>query len=37
MYSLIDGLIFPAPKPSYTMESLKDKIVYVPKFEDHFS
>lgn len=37
MYSLIDGLIFPAPKPSYTTESMKGKIIFIPKFRDFFT
>ena len=31
MYSIVDSLIFPAPKPSYTHESLAGKLIYVPK------
>ena len=35
MYSLIDNLVFPAPKPTYTHEELKDQIIYIPKFRDY--
>ncbi len=34
MYSIIDSLIFPAPNSSYTKESLKDHLVYIPKFKN---
>lgn len=35
MYSIIDNLIFPAPKSSYDYESLKGRIIFVPKFETY--
>ena len=35
MYSIIDSLIFPAPNPSYTNESLKDNLIYIPKFKNN--
>ena len=28
----LNSLVFPAPTPSYTHESLKGKLIYVPKF-----
>ena len=34
MYALVDNLIFPAPNPSYTADSLKGKLIFVPKFVD---
>lgn len=37
MYSIIDNLIFPSPKPSYTLESLRGKLIYVPKFDNYKS
>jgi len=37
MYSIIDNLIFPSPKPSYSQESLAGKLIYVPKFENYKS
>ena len=36
MYSLVDKLIFPAPKPAYSSESLKGRLIYIPKFKDYF-
>ena len=35
MYALIDNLIFPAPAPTYTAQTLKGKLIFVPKFIDH--
>lgn len=35
MYSLIDNLIFPAPKSSYDYQSLKGRIIFIPKFETY--
>ena len=32
MYAIIDSLIFPAPNSYYTQESLKGKLIYVPRF-----
>ena len=32
MHSLIDNLIFPAPKASYTPENIGGRLLYVPKF-----
>ena len=32
MYQLIDALIFPAPASSYTTESLKGRLIYIPKY-----
>ena len=37
MYSLIDGLIFPAPKPSYTTDTLKEKLIFVPRYKDFYT
>ena len=33
MYSIIDSLIFPAPSSKYTYDSLKGRIIYVPRFQ----
>jgi hypothetical protein len=35
MYSLIDNLIFPAPKPGYSAESMSTELIYIPKFNDY--
>lgn len=32
MHSLIDNLIFPAPKPSYTTDNITGRIMFIPKF-----
>ena len=34
MYSIIDKLIFPAPKAGYDHASLAGKLIYVPRHED---
>ena len=36
MYSLVDKLVFPAPKSGYSSESLKGRLIYIPKFKDYF-
>ena len=33
MQSLLDQLIFPAPSATYSHESLKGLLIYIPKFE----
>ena len=37
MYGIIDNLIFPAPKSSYTFQSLQGNIIFIPKFEPYKS
>ena len=36
MHRYIDNIIFPAPKSGYTEESLKGKIIFIPRFQDLF-
>ena len=36
MYSFVDNLIFPAPKPGYSAESFEGKLIFIPKFKDYF-
>lgn len=36
MYSLVDKLIFPAPRSGYTSESLQGHLIYIPKFKGHY-
>ena len=36
MYNFIDNLIFPAPRPGYTTDTLSGKIIFIPKFKDYF-
>ena len=33
MYGIIDNLIFPAPKSSYSFHSLQGNIIFIPKFD----
>ena len=33
MHSLIDNLIFPAPRASYTPDTVTGRLLYVPKFK----
>ena len=35
MYAIIDSLIFPAPNSYYTEDSLKGKLIYVPRFKKY--
>ena len=36
MHSFVDNLIFPAPKAAYSAESLRGKLIFIPKFDDYF-
>ena len=32
MHSLIDNLIFPAPKASYSKDNIAGRLIFIPKF-----
>ena len=36
MQNFIDNLIFPAPKCNYSSESMKGKLMYIPKFKEYY-
>jgi len=37
MQNFIDNLIFPAPRSEYTFESMRGKLIYIPKFKECFN